>query len=39
MRGLLLAFLTSGFGLTAERERPRVRFTKAPATKTTVTTV
>ena len=39
MRGLLLAFLTSGFGLAADRGRSRVRSTKTPATKTTVTTV
>ena len=39
MRGLLLAFLTIGFGGDAGRDRARVRFTTTPATKTTAKTV
>lgn len=39
MRGLLLAFLTIGFGGHAGRDRARVRLTTTPATKTTAKTV
>lgn len=39
MRGLLLAFLSTGFGAFAAASRAHARSTKTPATKTTATAV